>query len=103
MKKNNWRTAFFALLVVFIATTLFLIYSILDQGVTITYMKEGYRDTESDLEQLSKVIEGRLTLDDFKGNVDPELQMVDSTTIELNRVTITFGTDKKVKGVMTRW
>ena len=31
-------------------------YSIVDQAVTITYMRDGYSDTESDLESLIDII-----------------------------------------------
>lgn len=34
------------------AMALFGLYSILDQTVTITYMREGYSDTEADLESV---------------------------------------------------
>ena len=74
--KNKWRTAFWTLLTVFVLTTLFLLYSILDQGVTLTYMREGYKDTENDLQQISQVIKGKLTLEDFKEITDryPDLE-----------------------------
>jgi hypothetical protein len=101
--KNKWRTAFWTLLTVFILTTLFLLYSILDQGVTITYMREGYQDTEHDLEQVSQIIKGKLTFEDFKEITDRYPDLGDSTSIELNRIKINFGTDKKVSSVTTNW
>jgi len=101
--KNKWKAAFFALLIIFTLTTLFLIYSILDQGVTLTYMKEGYEDTEYDLLQISKVIEGKLTFDDFKEISDRYPDLEDSSSLELNRIKIEFGLDKKVKKVTTQW
>lgn len=88
---------------VFILTTLFLLYSILDQGVTITYMREGYQDTEHDLEQVSQIIKGKLTFEDFKEITDRYPDLGDSTSIELNRIKINFGTDKKVSSVTTNW
>jgi hypothetical protein len=101
--KNKWRTAFWTLLTVFVLTTLFLLYSILDQGVTITYMREGYEDTEHDLEQVSQIIKGKLTFEDFKEITDRYPGLEDSTSIELNRIKINFGTDKKVSSVTTNW
>jgi hypothetical protein len=101
--KNKWRTAFWTLLTVFVLTTLFLLYSILDQGVTITYMREGYEDTEHDLEQVSQIIKGKLTFEDFKEITDRYPDLEDSTSIELNRIKINFGTDKKVSSVTTNW
>jgi len=101
--KNKWRTAFWTLLTVFVLTTLFLLYSILDQGVTITYMREGYEDTEHDLEQVSQIIKGKLTFEDFKEITDRYPDLEDSTSIELNRIKINFGADKKVSSVTTNW
>ena len=101
--KNKWRTAFWTLLTVFVLTTLFLLYSILDQGVTLTYMREGYKDTESDLQQISQIIRGKLTFEDFKEITDRYPDLGDSTSIELNRIKINFGTDKKVSSVTTNW
>lgn len=101
--KNKWETAFWALLTVFVLTTCYLTYNLLDQGVTITYMKERYWDTESDLEQLSKVIDGKLTFDDFKEISDRYPELGDSTELGLNRIKIVFGTDKKVKRVTNQW
>lgn len=101
--KNKWRTAFWTLLTVFVLTTLFLLYSILDQGGTITYMREGYEDTEHDLEQVSQIVKGKLTFEDFKEITDRYPDLGDSTSIELNRIKINFGTDKKVSSVTTDW
>jgi hypothetical protein len=101
--KNKWRTAFWTLLTVFVLTTLFLLYSILHQGVTITYMREGYEYTEHDLEQVSQVIKGKLTFEDFKEIRDRYPDLGDSTSIELNRIKINFGIDKKVSSVTTTW
>ena len=101
--KNKWRTAFWILLTFFISTTLFLLYSILDQGVTITYMREGYEDTEHDLEQVSQILKGKLTFEDFKEITDRYPDLGDSTSIELNRIKINFGTDRKVRSVTTNW
>ena len=88
---------------VFVLTTLFLLYSILDQGVTLTYMREGYKDTENDLQQISQVIKGKLTFEDFKEITDRYPDLGDSSSIDLNRVKINFGTDKKVSSVTTNW
>lgn len=78
-------------------------YNIIDQGVTIAHMKEGYQDTEADLEQISKVIEGKLAFEDFKEISDRYPDLNDSTELGLNRVKIVFGSDKNVKRVTTQW
>jgi hypothetical protein len=87
----------------FFLTTLFLLYSILDQGVTLTYMREGYADTDHDLEQISQIMKGKLTFEDFKEITDRYPDLGDSTSIELNRIKINFGTDKKVISVTRNW
>lgn len=71
--------------------------------MTITYMREGYEDTEHDLEQVSQIVKGKLTFEDFKEITDRYPDLGDSTSIELNRIKINFGTDKKVSSVTTDW
>lgn len=66
-------------------------------------MREGYQDTEHDLEQVSQIIKGKLTFEDFKEITDRYPDLSDSTSIELNRIKINFGTDKKVSSVTTSW
>ena len=66
-------------------------------------MREGYKDTENDLQQISQVIKGKLTFEDFKEITDRYPDLGDSSSIDLNRVKINFGTDKKVSSVTTNW
>jgi len=66
-------------------------------------MREGYEDTEHDLEQVSQIVKGKLTFEDFKEMTDRYPDLGDSTSIELNRIKINFGTDKKVSSVTTDW
>ena len=56
--KNKWKIAFWIQALIFFFLVLFLLYNIIDQAVSITYMREGYKDTEADLMQISKAIEG---------------------------------------------
>lgn len=49
---QTWRVAFFATLVVGVGSIAFLAYMVLDQGVTVTHMSEGYSRTEKDLKTL---------------------------------------------------
>ncbi|MHB8131666.1 MAG: Imm58 family immunity protein [Mobilitalea sp.] len=39
---NKWKIAFFCCLVLFIASSAFFIYSVIDQGVSYTYLKVSY-------------------------------------------------------------
>jgi len=47
-----WQLAFFAALAIGVGTIALLAYSILDQGVTLTHMSEGYSRSEKDLKML---------------------------------------------------
>ena len=68
---NKWKIAFWCCLTVLIAVTVFSVYSIIDQGVTLTYQKEGYSDTENDLEQLIEIIN---KTDLTKNKIETELK-----------------------------
>jgi hypothetical protein len=66
-------------------------------------MREGYEDTEHDLEQISKTIEGKLKFEDFNEITKRFDDLGDSSSIDLNRVRILFDSDKTVKQVTTNW
>ena len=55
MKPSRWKIAFFVLTGVFLLVTAFLLYGIIDQAVTISYMSQGYNQTKKDLEILAGV------------------------------------------------
>lgn len=46
---NKWKIAFWYCLIILVVVKIFSAYSIIDQGVTLTYQKEGYIDTENAL------------------------------------------------------
>jgi hypothetical protein len=71
--------------------------------VTITYLKESSSSTESDLKQISEIINGKLTFSDFKEISDRYPDLEDSTSLGLNQIKINFGTDKKLKSITTNW
>lgn len=53
---NKWKIAFltcFATLIILIIGGLF---TIIDQGTSLTYMRDAYTDTENDLDNLMKII-----------------------------------------------
>jgi len=104
---NKWKIAFWVCLTTLILVISFGLYSIFDQGVTLTYMKEGYQETESDLDNLTKIInETDLT----KGQISKTLskhklyKFMDfrSDTISLDRVTLLFK-DNKLFKVTKQW
>jgi hypothetical protein len=100
---NKWKIGFWILLVIYIFTTGILLYNNLDKAVTIAYMKDGYENTEQDLEQLSQFIKGRLYKSDFKDYYLRNPNTSDSSKVELNRIKITFDKNGKVDSVTTIW
>ena len=51
---GKWRIAFFAMLAVAMTAVAVLLYVLLDQAVTMTYMSDGYRRTEHDFKVLAQ-------------------------------------------------
>ncbi len=101
--RNNWKISFWTLLTFFVLTTLYLTYVVLDQGATITYMKEGYEDTEFDLEQVASSIKGKLYKSDFNEILKRYPESAELKTLDLNRIRITFDKDNKVDSITTNW
>lgn len=104
---NKWKIAFWVCLTALILVTAFGIYSIIDQAVTLTYQKEGYTDTENDLDNLIEIIN---KTDLTKTQIQKELkdhrlyEYMDfkTDTISLDRVTLIFQSDKLFK-VTKQW
>lgn len=104
---NKWKIAFWCCLTILILVTGFFLYTVIDQGVTLTYQKEGYADTENDLEQIMKIIN---KTDFSKSQIETELkdhklyEFMDfqSDTIVLDRVLLIFD-NNKLKTVTKQW
>ena len=104
---NKWKIAFWCCLTLLVAVTVFSVYSIIDQGVTLTYQKEGYRDTENDLDQLIEIINKTdLTKKQIetklKDRNDFEFMDFKTDTISLNRVLLIFDNDRLEK-ITKQW
>lgn len=54
--KNKWKLAFWLCFALLIGTGMFGFYEIVDQGVTLTYLRESYNGTESDLQSLVEIV-----------------------------------------------
>lgn len=98
MKRNKWRLAFWICFVVFITTGLFGFYQVVDQGVTMTYMREGYSDTENDLETLIELVNTTdLTKNEIKVKLKNhrlnEYMDFETDTIGLERILLIFNND----------
>ncbi|MET0123393.1 MAG: hypothetical protein ABW124_20335 [Candidatus Thiodiazotropha sp. 6PLUC9] len=52
---NKWKWAFLTSVALSFVAIVFLLYAVIDQGVTITYMSQGYSDSEKDLQRLAAV------------------------------------------------
>jgi len=99
---NKWKSAFWICLTLLAVVTGISVYSIIDQGVTITYMREGYTDVENDLDNLSKIIN---KTDFSKTQIKKTLRQhhlfeymdFNKDTISLDKVALIFKNDKLFK------
>jgi len=104
---NKWKIYFWACLSILIFVSAFFLYTGFDQGVSLTYMQEGYADTNEDFSSLIKIInETDLTKGQIRTSLtsrkDFELLDFKSDTVSLNRITMTFKNDKLNK-IETEW
>jgi hypothetical protein len=100
---NKWKIGFWICLTTLLLTIGLGLYAILDQGVTLTYMKEGYGDTESDLEQLVKIINNtELTKDQIKRTLKGDDLDFNSDTVSLRWTDLIFK-ENKLKRIELTW
>jgi len=104
---NRWKIAFWICFLTLIATLAFGLYSILDQGVTITHQKDSYIKTESDLNVLVAIAnKSHLTKDELlvlltqTGASDDFL--IKNDTLYLNRLEFVLD-DSKLTKVNDSW
>ena len=107
MIKNKWKLAFWICFVSLLFSVGFGFYNILDQGVTITYMKQGYENTENDLNTIIDIV----NYDDFSKDSIKQLlkeyrffDMMDfkMDTVPLERVELIFINDT-LKNIRYQW
>jgi len=94
--------AFWTCLTMLLLVTTFSFYYILDQGVTLTYMQAGYKDTENDLDNISKIInETDLSKTQIKNKLTEHhlfsYMEFEKDTVSLEKVTLIFKDDKLFK------
>jgi hypothetical protein len=102
-RRTAWRTAFFALLALFLVTSAFFVYSILDQGVTLTHRAESAADATEDLAIALQLLP-ELRLGDRRADVLAILRrhhpgaLITATdsTIEIGQLTFRFGSDDRL-------
>jgi nitrogen regulatory protein PII-like uncharacterized protein len=105
--KNKWKIAFWICLFLLVTIGVFGLYSIIDQGVTTTYIKEGYSDTEADLETLIEIIEKtdqtKVEIENvLKSHRLREFMNFKTDTIGLERVSLIFENDS-LKKIEKQW
>lgn len=104
---NTWKIAFWCCLTLLIVVIVFSVYSIIDQGVTLTYQKEGCTDTENDLNQLIEIInQTDLTKEQIqtklKGHRLFEYMDFKTDTVSLDKVLLIFE-NEKLMNVEKQW
>ncbi len=98
---NKWKVAFWITLALLVFVTLFGFYSVIDQGVTITHMRDGYTATESDLETLSLILNAtNLSKSQIKEVLKQhdlfEYMDFSSDTVPLQRIGLVFQNEKLI-------
>ena len=104
---NRWKIAFWSCLTVLFLVIGLAVYAIVDQAVTLTYQKDGYTDTENDLNQMIVIIN---KTDLSKQQIEKELKDhrlyeymdFNSDTISLDRVLFIFD-ENKLKRITKQW
>lgn len=100
---NKWKIGFWICLTTLLLTIGLGLYVILDQGVSLTYLKEGYGDTNSNLEQLVKIInETDLTKDHIKNTLKNDDLDFNSDKVSLRRTDLIFK-ENKLKRIELTW
>lgn len=99
---NKWKIAFWVCFTTLILVAAFGMYCIIDQGVTLTYMKDSCEETENDLDNISKIInETDLTKFQVKKTLIShhlfEFMDFNKDTVSLDRVSLIFKDDKLFK------
>jgi len=104
---NKWKIGFWICFVTLILSWGLGLYSIIDQGVTLTYMREGYEDTENDLRGIMKIINktdltNKEVVDLLTSDEEMDFARVNGDKITLNRITLTFENDR-LKRIDRAW
>lgn len=104
---NKWKVAFWVCFTTLIIVLALGLYSIIDQGVTLAYMKDGYKNTENDLNSLTKIInETDLSKEQIQKSLTKhklfEYMDFKSDTVSLDRITLLFK-DNKLNKITKQW
>ena len=96
---NKWKIGFWICLVLLIGVTITGLYSVIDQGVTLTYLRESCNDTESDMFTLVLLINDTdLTKEQIKEKLKThhlfEYMDFNKDEIHIERLTLIFKNNK---------
>ena len=104
--RNRWRIAFAVLLAVWVVSIGLLGYQIVDQGITSTYTRVSYEETERALavmKRLAPAIQGRtqrLALLELLREQNPMGFIVATdSTVEMDGLVFKFGPDGRLTAV----
>jgi uncharacterized protein YpmS len=103
---TKWKWAFFISIAVFVTVIVFMGYGLLDQGITITYMSDGYERTENDLNRLAEIFPKNYNKKDIlyllrKNNPDAFI-VEDECAVQINGLRFEFDQNGKLKNINTR-
>ncbi|MBL7850843.1 MAG: hypothetical protein JNN04_08080 [Cyclobacteriaceae bacterium] len=104
---NRWKIAFWICFALLLATAAFGFYSILDQGVTITYMKDEFDDTDDALDEVIAIINNT---DLSRQQIQTELLKIkdldyvdfEEDTVFLDKIYLVFE-ENRLKKVGEQW
>ena len=104
---NKWKIAFWVSVIVLILVSMFTVYLIIDQSVTLSYQKEGYTNTENDLESLITIINktdlSKPQINEIlKEHKFYEFMDFKNDTVSLERVKIIFE-NNRIKSIIKEW
>ncbi len=104
---KSWKIAFWCCFTVLLLIVVYSGYSIIDQAVTITYMGEGYEDTENALDNLIEIInQTDLTKTQVEGVLRDhrlyECMDFKTDTVAVDRVLLIFENDR-LNNVEKQW
>jgi hypothetical protein len=104
---NKWKIAFLACFATLIIVIIIGLYSIIDQGISLTYIRESYTATENDLDNLIKIVnETDMTKEQIKASLKGhnlfEYMDFHSDTISLDRVNLIFKSNR-LERISKQW
>lgn len=104
---NKWKIGFWVSTTLLLISIVIATYTLLDQSVTIMYMKDGYEGTENDLKTLTELInETDLSKRQIESRIQEHrlIKLMDfkSDTVGLERIQLIFK-DGQLERIENQW